>query len=78
MNKEELQQIADQSNFTWIKVRKFNNEDYATDVEELMSLKIHHKTETTFLINKCRELAARIIELQEENMKIKRDAAGFL
>jgi hypothetical protein len=71
MNKQELEEIVRADSFSWIKIKKFN-ENPETDHEieyRYENLLDHHKTETSFLIGKCRELAARILELENENNK---------
>lgn len=59
----ELKAMAD--SYSWIKVKRFdpNIYDYATDYETLYEdLLEHHKKETEFLINKCRELALKVLD----------------
>lgn len=55
-------------NYSWIKVKSFNENDYSyinpnVDWKDAYKdLITHHKKETEFLINKCRELAKIILD----------------
>jgi hypothetical protein len=65
MDKEYLDEIL--NTFKWIKV---NNEYFTDNPEEYDAnsykrLLEHHKKETEFLINKCRELAKELKAIQE-------------
>lgn len=56
-----LQEIL--NSFKWIKVKKYSKSDnddidYHSEYERLED---HHKKETEFLINKCRELANELL-----------------
>jgi len=42
--------------FKWIKIKKFNPDDYKTIEERYEALEKHHVEETTFLIDKLREI----------------------
>lgn len=58
--KLELKKIID--TYTWIKVKQFNPDIYVSDYEVLYkALNKHHKKETEFLIDKCRELAGELL-----------------
>lgn len=71
MNKEELQEIADQSNFKWIKVKKFEfDSDMGPAGQELNELRKHHKQETEFLINKCRKLALELLKQSKNELTL--------
>ena len=68
MEKEELEEII--NSYKWIKVKKFNPNpsgiawihDENKYMESYLELEKHHKIETEFLINKCRELAAELLK----------------
>lgn len=72
MNKEELQEIISTNpnspdSFKWIKVKRFDENEPRDQTRYLYSeLKEHHKIETNFLINKCKELAAQILKLENQ------------
>ena len=53
MDRGELKEIID--TYKWIKVKQYDGDSYDTLME-------HHKNETEFLINKCRELAKLLLE----------------
>ena len=59
MEKEELKEII--TTFSWIKVKKFDAGQYDNCVDGLDALEDHHEKETTFLIQKCRELAMELL-----------------
>ena len=65
---EDLQEILD--SYKWIKVRAYRESDLRNPCvewkSEYQSLARHHKTETEFLINKCRELALKLINKENE------------
>jgi len=65
---EDLQEILD--SYKWIKVRAYSEADLRNPCvewkSEYQSLARHHKTETEFLINKCRELALKLINKENE------------
>jgi len=63
----ELKAMAD--SYDWIKVKKYidfysSPEDWDTssDRQQYLKLMEHHKQETEFLINKCRELALKVLD----------------
>jgi hypothetical protein len=62
MNKEQLQKECENiiNGYSWIKVKSFKN---SSNNDEFLKLEQHHIEETTFLINKTRELASIILEL---------------
>lgn len=69
MEKEHLQNILE--GFTWIKVKKYEELTYVDEYDEIngslyCELLKHHKTETEFLINKCRELATELLKYKNE------------
>ncbi len=66
MNKDELQDIVNPENYKWIKVPKYEDKKHDI-VEEYNVLLGHHRRETTFLINKCRELAGGLLKMNELN-----------
>jgi hypothetical protein len=58
---DEVDQILDENSFKWIKVKRYTeadprnpNIDWKYEYNDLVN---HHKSETEFLIKKCRELA---------------------
>ena len=65
---EELQEIL--YSYKWIKVNRYREADlrdpYVEWRHEYECLSKHHKTETEFLINKCRELATKLINKENE------------
>lgn len=70
LSKEELQQIID--GHDWIKVKKFNLLSYVDAFKEepgyseaLDAFEEHHKEETEFLIDKCRELAKELLKRED-------------
>jgi hypothetical protein len=56
----ELKEIID--SYKWIKVKKYEDDDSLIWLERYKKLEEHHKVETEFLINKCRELALKVID----------------
>ena len=64
MSREELEEIV--QSYKWIKVSQYREADLRNpEVEwklEYKDLARHHQKETTFLIEKCRELAKHILE----------------
>lgn len=61
-----LRQIADPNSYAWIKVKRFNEPTHLPDdPDELRRLygafQEHHRLETEFLINTCKELATIIL-----------------
>lgn len=65
---EELQEILD--SYKWIKVRAYREAelhnpciDWKSEYSDLIN---HHKNETEFLINKCRELAKKLKNKENE------------
>jgi len=65
MNKKGLEEIIE--SYSWIKVKKFDTKVRPDDEYEYIyeGLVDHHKKETEFLINKCRELAKELISYKE-------------
>ena len=65
---EELQEILD--SYKWIKVRTYHEADPRNPCTECkyeyFDLVKHHKEETEFLINKCRELAKKLKNKENE------------
>ena len=59
MNKEQLEEIID--TYKWIKVKGFKESDYDNWKDGFDALNDHHIKETTFLIEKCRELAKELL-----------------
>lgn len=62
MEKTKLEEII--KSYKWIKVKKYSKPanddiDYHGEYERLED---HHKAETEFLINKCRELASELLK----------------
>jgi len=63
---QDLKKILDESDYSWIKIKKgpffkdikTEEADWKLEYHELCG---HHMTETNFLIHKCRELAEYII-----------------
>ncbi len=45
------------NSYKWIKVKKFNPDDYSSLEDKYDAFEKHHIEETNFLINKVRELA---------------------
>lgn len=66
MNKEEKDLIL--NTYKWIKVKKFNPSEYDND-DLYHALNEHHIEETTFLINKIRELV-NLIPDKSDNIKV--------
>ena len=65
MSEKELQEIID--SHKWIKVRRYEKPSEVTDWQfEHEMLSTHHRDETEFLIEKCRELAKELIETQKK------------
>lgn len=60
----QLQSIAKEGNYDWIKVKKIKENDDSDD-PEYWKLLIHHRAETVFLINKCRELAKQLLDTEK-------------
>lgn len=60
--KEQLAKIVNPEDFSWIKVKKYEDDVTKSDLERLEALKEHHIKETTFLLNKCRELALALLD----------------
>lgn len=57
MKIEDLDRILNPNDYSWIKVKALKN-DYDFD-----ALQEHHKKETKFLIEKCREMAQNLKDL---------------
>jgi hypothetical protein len=71
MEREDLEKILE--GFTWIKVKKYEELTYVDEYEEIngshyCDLLNHHKKETEFLINKCRELATELLKYKEQTL----------
>lgn len=67
ISQDEIAQIVDESDLSWIKVEQYKSGPVNTtgDLEcEFDVFTQHHKDETTFLINKCRELAKALSYFQ--------------
>ena len=58
MKFKDLEKIMDKNDYSWIKVKKFDEQDEAS--QEYDVLKLHHEKETEFLLSKCRELAEKL------------------
>lgn len=58
MDKEEKQEILD--TYKWIKVKKYVDDETLSYEERYRRLEQHHIEETTFLINKIREIVKDI------------------
>ena len=58
MGKEEKQEILD--TYKWIKVKKYVDDENLSYEERYRRLEQHHIEETTFLINKIREIVKGI------------------
>lgn len=58
MSKEEKQEILD--TYKWIKVKKYVDDENLSYEERYRRLEQHHIEETTFLINKIREIVKDI------------------
>jgi hypothetical protein len=52
--------------YTWIKVKRYQRDLTQSLEQQYADLERHHLEETTFLINKVRELAAEIDRLSEQ------------
>lgn len=66
MSKGELLEIL--SSYKWIKVKQPDFDGCDNTQEEFDMLDKHHIQETEFLINKCRELAAELLnEMQNKD-----------
>ena len=68
MQKEELEKIID--GYSWIKVKKYDEIpsvefDSVNDENHYKELLKHHKKETEFLINKCKELAKLLYDIEK-------------
>lgn len=67
MKYKDLLKIKDPNNFSWIKVKKYDEKqeesliDFGHYNEAFEILKEHHKKETNFLISKCREMADKLM-----------------
>ena len=64
MDKEERQEILD--TYKWIKVKKYVDDDTLSYEERYQRLEQHHIEETTFLINKIREIVKDNGEIKEK------------
>ena len=58
-----LQEILD--SYKWIKVKKYVMDENASWEDRYKQLEDHHLKETTFLIEKTRELAKELLELKK-------------
>lgn len=61
MSTADLEKIANPEDFSWIKVRRYSKDNSKSAEEQLAELEQHHLKETTFLLNKCRELANELL-----------------
>ena len=63
-SREELKEVIE--DYTWIKVKRYEEEDSRNpNVDWKMAYKEllqHHKKETEFLINKCRDFAQELLD----------------
>lgn len=59
---DELQKIANPEDFSWVKVKRHIDDDTKSHQSRLYTLQDHHVKETTFLLNKCRELAEELLK----------------
>tara|TARA_R110000744_G_scaffold184903_1_gene304305 strand:- start:180 stop:617 length:438 start_codon:yes stop_codon:yes gene_type:complete len=66
MEKSKLEDII--NSYKWIKVKGYNPIDYDNCVDGLDGLEKHHIEETTFLIDKCRELAKELLKQKYNTM----------
>jgi hypothetical protein len=67
MDNKELQEILD--SYKWIKVKQYYKPNRSNDWQfQHEMLEVHHRDETKFLINKCRELAKELMETQEKDL----------
>ena len=57
----------DYSGYSWIKVKRYVMDESLTWEQRYRQLEQHHLEETTFLIDKVRELASRLDELQSSD-----------
>lgn len=48
------------NSYKWIKVKRYNDDDALSWEDRFNSLRDHHIEETTFLINKIREIVSSI------------------
>ncbi len=72
MGKEDLEEII--NSHKWVKVKKFNPnpsginwlDDCGKCMEAYTELEKHHREETEFLINKCRELAKELLNQMKD------------
>jgi hypothetical protein len=65
MNDIELQEIL--NSYKWIKVKQYHKPNQPSDWQlQHELLEIHHRRETEFLIEKCRELAQELIETKKK------------
>ena len=53
--------------YRWIKVKRYVMDESLTWEQRYRQLEQHHLEETTFLIDKVRELASRLDELQSSD-----------
>ena len=65
MERKDLDKIVE--GYTWIKVKKYEELTYVDEYDKIngshyCELLEHHKKETEFLINKCRELALELLK----------------
>lgn len=56
----DVHKVADESDFSWIKVKQFKPEDYEPEFR-MAALEAHHVAETKFLLSVCRALAQQIV-----------------
>lgn len=59
----DIEAMADPTNISWIKVKRFNDDSWGEDVSlaaRLAALAEHHRKETEFLVNVVQRLAAQL------------------
>jgi hypothetical protein len=55
--------------YSWIKVKRYKMDESKTWEERYKDLDAHHIEETTFLINKVRELAQQMQDQKEQQQR---------
>jgi hypothetical protein len=58
----DLQKIANAEDFSWIKVRRYVKNESKSAEDQLADFEQHHLKEMTFLLNKCREFAQKLLD----------------
>lgn len=56
------------NSYKWIKVKRFNPDNYSTLEDKYKAFEEHHIEETSFLIDKVRELAKIIKENKKDSI----------